>query len=247
MAPKKKRNDEVPEAHPVNQLLVEALAKCLPTPDDPRPTLLFIAGPNGSGKSSLFELVQQVVTGVDFINADLIGKVFGNSPAPDHLAQKIADLMREHYLLHPQSFATETVFSDEKGAKLDFLKRAEAAGFRVVMVYVTVSSARMSMARVGARVQNGGHAVPLDKLQRRYLASMENGRRALRFVETGILLDNSFDLATQPFRLMATTSNGRVTYQADQLPNHIQPLLPDELTPLQGEDDPTKNPKPPGT
>lgn len=148
---------------------------------------------------------------------------------------------------HHQSFATETVFSDEKGAKTDFLRRAKAAGFRVVMVYVAISSAQQSMARVGARVENGGHAVPLEKLPRRYLASMENCRRALRFVETGILLDNSFDLATQPFRLMATTSNGRVTYQAGQLPNHIQPLLPDEQTPLQGEDDPTKNPKPPGT
>lgn len=153
--------------------------------------------------------------------------------------------MREHYLLHPQSFATETVFSDEKGAKLDYLERAKAEDFRVVMVYVAISSAQLSMARVGARVQNGGHAVPLDKLPRRYLASMENCRRALRFVETGIVLDNSFDLATQPFRLMAIMSHGRVTYQADQLPDHIQPLLPDELAPLQGEENPTTSPKSP--
>ena len=242
----KKQNDKVPKPQHV-KLLEKALAKCQPTPDDPRPTLLFIAGPNGSGKSSLFEAVQQVASGVDFINADLIGKVIANAPAPDQLAQKFADVMREHYLLHPQPFATETVFSDEKGAKLEFLKRAKAAGFRVVMVYVAISSARLSAARVNARVLNGGHAVPLDKLPRRYLASMENARRALRFVETGFVLDNSFDINTQPFRLMAITSHGRVTYQAADLPRYIQPLLPDEQPLVQDEDDPTTQPQPPGT
>lgn len=192
-------------------------------------------------------MLRQVVSGVDFINADLIGKVFASAPAPDHLAQKIADLMRDHYLSHHQTFATETVFSDEKGAKLAYLQRAEALGFRVVMIFVAIPSAKLSMARVSHRFQNGGHDVPLEKLPRRYLASMENGRRALRFVETGILLENSYDLATQPFRLMATTSRGRVLYQADELPNYIQPLLPDEPPPLDGQADPTTSPKPPGT
>eukprot|EP01035_Chromulina_nebulosa_P058635 gene58635-80298_t len=74
------RNVRVPEQSAANQLLATALEKCQPTPDDPRPVLLFIAGPNGSGKSSIFELVRQAVGPHIFVNADLLAKVLPNIP-----------------------------------------------------------------------------------------------------------------------------------------------------------------------
>lgn len=166
-------------------------------------------------------------------------------PASSEFAQKIADLMRDHYLLHPKSFATETVFSDEVGAKLSFLMRAEAAGFKVIFIYVAIPTPAWSMARVASRVANGGHPVPPEKLERRFHASLANCQRALRFVETGILLENTHDLDETPFRTMAITSNGKVEYRADDLPDYIAPLLPDEPQ-LAAAGEPTKRPKPPG-
>jgi predicted ABC-type ATPase len=206
--------------------LQKALLKLSAQPDDPRPLLFFIAGPNGAGKSTVFELLKHVIGPIDFINADLLKKIIGGAPAPDLLAQKIADLMREHYLLHQQNFATETVFSDEAGAKLDYLRRAEAAGFRVVLLYICIPSAAFSMARVNARVANKGHAVPMEKLPRRYTASMKNCSRALRFVEHCILFDNTADLTEQPFRIRAITGRGQTLWQSEDLPGYIAALLP---------------------
>lgn len=242
MPPVKARNVRVPQPPAANQLLATVLEKCQPTPDDPRPVLLFIAGPNGSGKSSIFELVRQAVGPHIFVNADLLAKVLPNMPAHDEFAQKVADQLREHCLLHHQSFATESVLSDEVGAKPAFLVRAEAQGFHVVFLYVAISSPALSKARVAARVVNGGHSVPPEKLERRYHASLANCKRVLRYAETGILLENSGDFSETPFNTMAITSFGQVEYLAPVIPEYIQPLLPGASPPGKGQ---TKKPRKP--
>lgn len=197
-----------------------------PPEGDSRPVMLFLAGPNGSGKTSFFtEIDQAPGRRFTFVNADLIAAVLKGIPEADKLAQKIADLTREHMLEQKAWFATETVFSDEVGAKLEFLRRAEAAGFHVVMVFVTLANVHLSRQRVAFRVaENMGHDVPPDKLQRRFIASRENARRAFYKVETGILLDNSS--IHNPLRLLAVTRKGVVSYQVANLPAYAQELLP---------------------
>lgn len=197
--------------------------------------MLFIAGPNGSGKTSLFALLDEQgrEREFQFINADLIARIAAGVPAADYLAQKIADLIREHMLGQRSNFATETVFSDEKGAKLDYLRRAEEAGFRVVLIYVTLANWQLSKMRVHFRVhEHGGHDVPAEKLQRRFIASRMNCRRALAQVETSIIIDNS--LAEKPLRPMAVLSRGKMLYRAKRLPPYVEDLLPDEADQLPG-------------
>lgn len=70
-----------------------------------------------------------------FVNADVIAKIVKGFPAADSLAQGVADLMRKHLVQQTTSFATETVFSDEVGSKLQYLKDAEELGFRVLFIY----------------------------------------------------------------------------------------------------------------
>lgn len=190
--------------------------------------MLFLAGPNGSGKTSLFALLDEHgdQRSFPFINADLIARLATGVPAADHLAQKIADLVREHMLGQRTNFATETVFSDEKGAKLDYLRRAGEAGFRVVMIYVTLATWQLSKMRVEFRVrEHAGHDVPAEKLQRRFIASRMNCRRALAQVETSIIIDNS--LRNKPLRPMAVLSRGKLLYRAKQLPPYVEDLLPE--------------------
>jgi predicted ABC-type ATPase len=191
--------------------------------------LLFLAGPNGSGKSSLFAEIDGLSPGRDFpfVNADLIARVLSGIPQADVLAQRIADVTREHMLKQKASFATETVFSDEVGAKLDFLRRAEEVGFHVVMIYVTLANVHLSRQRVAFRVkEHQGHDVPPDRLERRFIASRENCRRALYRVETGLVLDNSSADVDRALRLVAVVKKGQVAFRADKVPAYVQQLLP---------------------
>lgn len=94
---------------------------------------------------------------------------------------------------------------------------------------IGLESAKLSMARVAARVENGGHSVPHEKLARRYAACMANCKEALGFVEVGLVLENSSDLDEAPFQPMALTFKGRIQWQASELPDHIKGLLPVDL------------------
>lgn len=187
--------------------------------------LYFFAGPNGSGKSTLFPMLQEKGTPVPFINADVIGKMLAGAPSTDVLAQKVADLMREHFMESAVTFATETVFSDPVRAKLDYLRRAAANGYRVVLLATWIPSANASILRVRNRVQNGGHAVPEEKLRRRFAATMKNLREAFGFVETVLVFDNSGPMEDGP-QLVATLSKGQVTWKDDDIPRGISDLLP---------------------
>ena len=191
------------------------------------------AGANGSGKSTLFSLWK--TKGMHFINADELKKIFHAAPAPELLAQKMSDILREHYLSQAVSFATETVFSDPVGAKLAYLRNAQKNGYRVCLIYVVLASSQLSSLRVQGRVQNGGHSVPQDKLPRRYMKSMENAAEALKFVDFGIVFDNSYGLDSQhpvkrAFQLTAVTQFGKVSYVADDPPTYVQSILPKPLS-----------------
>ncbi len=204
--------------------MLEALKKCQ-NPLDQRPVLYFLVGPNGSGKSTLFEYLKELGQSVAFINADEIKKIIENAPQPTILAQKIADVMRKHYVEEHDSFATETVFSDEVGEKINFLRNAALSGYRVVLLAVWIPSVAASIARVRQRVKNGGHSVPEEKLLRRYHACMDNIKTALTFVDTAIIFDNSGPMELGPKPVVILNSASQIWASAN-IPNGIKALLP---------------------
>ena len=140
------------------------------------PRLLFLAGPNGAGKSTFFEAFLKE-SGLPFVNADRIAAALGIS---DSEAAAAADAARKQLLTEGISFITETVFSDPVGAKLQFLRDAIRADYRVTLYFIGISSAQLSGARVSQRVRAGGHDVPPERLERRFRQSLENLRQASR-------------------------------------------------------------------
>lgn len=195
-----------------------------------------LAGCNGAGKSSFYTyLAANTKTPPIFLNADLLAIALNGIPAPDTIAQRIADMLREHMLGHSTTFVTETVFSDEVGAKIDYLKRAQAAGFHVVLVYVSLDSWCLSKARVAHRVATGGHSVDPAKLARRFIASHENARRAFLFVDDGLLFDNSS--FTDPMRLVAVTNAGALEATFGVASALLTSLLPSVASAAAIEDD----------
>ncbi len=171
------------------------------------PLLHLLAGPNGSGKTTFYEQVLGPVTGLPFINADVIAREFW--PDPDHdrsyEAAKVAKQRRDEMIAQRRSFIAETVFSHP--SKLELIRQAQSADF-LVIVHVIVVPLALSMRRVEARVRHGGHDVPQDKQEERFSRLWPLVADALRLADEGFAYDNSS--AKSPYRVIAHFESGRL-------------------------------------
>jgi predicted ABC-type ATPase len=132
------------------------------------------------------------------------------------VAAQAADIERRALLSQGESFCMETVFSDAGGAKLAFLRDAQAAGYQVVLLFIGLETAELSQARVIQRVAAGGHDVPDEKLFARFPRTLKNLSQAIGFVKEARLYDNSD--AERPYRLLGRTENGTVVERHPPLP-----------------------------
>lgn len=95
-------------------------------------------------------------------------------------------------------FATETVFSDWRplpggghASKIDRIKELQAAGYFVLLLFVGLSDAALSLGRVQTRVAKGGHNVDPQKFVDRFSRTQTAVRAALTVADAAILTDNS--------------------------------------------------------
>lgn len=178
--------------------------------------LWILAGGNGAGKSSFYRTFLKPA-GIPFVNADLIASRVYEQHAEEnsYAAAQIAEEQRERFLLKGQSFCFETVFSHP--SKIDFIAKAKAHGYEIVLVFIHLASPDLNKARIAQRVAAGGHDVPDEKVEPRIGRALENLRKAIPLCEQVRLLDNSS--AVQPLRLVATLRNG-----GSQIHLHQKPL-----------------------
>ena len=129
---------------------------------------------------------------VYFVNADLIAS--GLSPlrpevaavAAGRLFLKELDRLAKARL----DFAFESTLSEL--VYLSRLKRWKAAGYRIEIVYLRLSSPRLALRRIAARVKQGGHNVPRADVLRRFNRSWNNFEKFYRlFAEAWSVYDNS--------------------------------------------------------
>jgi predicted ABC-type ATPase len=155
--------------------------------------IVIIAGPNGAGKTTFaVEFLPREAGCPDFINVDLIAA--GLSPfAPEKAALRAAKLMLEemHRLVRKgESFAFETTLSGHNYARL--IPRWRAAGYHVKLIFLSLPSADLAVARVATRVAQGGHPVPEDVVRRRFESGLRNFHAIYRpLVNSWMLYDNS--------------------------------------------------------
>jgi predicted ABC-type ATPase len=177
-----------------------------------RPVLIALAGPNGAGKTTFYEAHLRGTT-MPFVNADVIAREGGLDP---YVAASAARGVREVLVAARESFVFETVLSDPAGEKVEFLRRAAGAGYRVVLCYIGLDSATLSIERVAMRVLKGGHDVPDAKLRARYRRSLRNLARAIRALPEVRVYDNS-DLSAR-FREVARFEQGLLARLAERPP-----------------------------
>jgi predicted ABC-type ATPase len=174
-----------------------------------QPQIITIAGPNGAGKSTITQRFRDNnLLPNNYINPDEI--VLNMTEIIDpiervYAAARAADRQRQELLLARESMAFETVMSHP--SKIEFMRSAREAGYRVTLIFVGVASAEISILRVKQRVANGGHDVPRQKIIERYDRVMALLPQAIQAVDRALLFDNSDDL--QAAKLIAEFRDGK--------------------------------------
>lgn len=139
------------------------------------PTLYIIAGPNGAGKTTASEfLLPDVFNTNIFINADVIAARL-NPSNPEAVAMKAGRMMLEQIqetLSAKQTFAIETTLATR--TYLNLVNQAQLLGYEVVLYFFYLPSAEMAKERVKLRVSKGGHYIPPEVIERRYVAGIKN-------------------------------------------------------------------------
>ncbi len=169
-----------------------------------KPRLLMLAGPNGAGKSTFFT-THLADKGLPFINADQIAAELRQEA---YEAAGIAEAARVRMVNEGKSFITETVLSDPVGAKVAFLHQAEARGYDITLIFIGLANPELSAGRVMARVQKGGHDVPVDKVMACFERTLRNLERAISLLPQVIVYDNSS--ADEPYRFLAEFRHGQL-------------------------------------
>ena len=126
------------------------------------------------------------------MNADLIAS--GLSPLRPELAALAAGrlFLKELDRLAKArlDFAFESTLSGL--VYLNRLKRWKAAGYRIELIYLRLSSPRLALRRIAARVKQGGHNVPRADVLRRFTRSWNNFQNVYQLLaDEWTLYDNS--------------------------------------------------------
>ena len=155
--------------------------------------IVIIAGPNGAGKTTFAsEFLPREAGCPDFINADLIAR--GLSPfAPEDAAfeaGKVMLSMMAGRVKARRSFAFETTLSGLGYARS--IPRWRRAGYHVKMIFLSLPSVELALARIRSRVAQGGHDVPETVVRRRFGRGLRNFEQIYRgLVNAWVLYDNS--------------------------------------------------------
>lgn len=176
-----------------------------------RPRLIVVAGPNGAGKTSITEqlLRHEWMGGCVYVNPDYIARdELGDWNAPDAVRQAavLAAERRELCLREGRSLAFETVLSMPD--KVDFMRRAKAAGFFVRLFFVGTDDPSINAKRVALRVMEGGHEVPIGKIIARHTRSLANCAVAAAVADRAYIYDNSVENVAA--RLLFRLSEGNL-------------------------------------
>lgn len=192
-----------------------------------KPTMILLAGPNGAGKSTLYETRVAPAFAGTFINADIIQRyeLRDAAPAASYEAARIAAVRRAEYLAGRRDFVTETVFSHP--SKLDLIDEARARGFTIIVMHVGVDSSELSVRRVGARADEGGHDVPVDKIRARYERGGPLIRAAVLRADRGMVFDNS--ALNRPPSHCLTFADGRLVFAQPRVPAWIRSVYASDL------------------
>ncbi len=157
------------------------------------PKLFIISGCNGAGKTTAsYTILPEMLGCCNFVNADEIAR--GLSPFDPESAsiqagrimlQRVDDLLKAK-----EDFAIETTLATRTYVNL--VKKAQAAGYQVTLLYFWLNMPSLAIERVKLRVESGGHNVSEESIRRRYDMGIKNLIRLyIPICEYWMIIDNS--------------------------------------------------------
>ncbi|MBP5210815.1 MAG: zeta toxin family protein [Bacteroidales bacterium] len=156
-------------------------------------TMYIIAGCNGAGKTTAsYTIMPSMYDIQEYINADEIAARL-SPEKPEAAAVHASRLMMERLieLLDKDiDFAIETTLAVKLLANI--IRRAQANGLKVHLIYFWLRSPELAFERVLRRVASGGHMVAQETVFRRYGVSLRNLVNVyIPICDSWILVDNS--------------------------------------------------------
>lgn len=150
-----------------------------------KPMILVLAGPNGSGKSTITQYFEKIG---EYTNAD---DVVASTGMNNEKAASFVDKKRYLAISEKRDFTFETVLSSEY--KLEILRKAKKEGYFIKCIFVLTVDSYINVARVEARVAQGGHNVEKNKIISRYEKSLANIKELLVICDILHVYDNTIE------------------------------------------------------
>ena len=155
--------------------------------------LYIIAGCNGAGKTTAsFTILPEILNCKEFVNADEIAK--GLSPfQPEKVSFEAGRIMLkriDELFLENENFAFETTLATK--TYKEKVLNAKKEGYFVTLLFFWLKNTELAKERVKTRVLEGGHNIPEDIIERRYLNGIINLFDIyLPIVDQVLIFDNS--------------------------------------------------------
>lgn len=155
--------------------------------------LYIISGCNGAGKTTAsFTILPEILDCKEFVNADEIAK--GLSPfQPEKVAFEAGRIMlhRVNELLQQnENFAFETTLATR--SYKNKIIEAKEKNYNTILLFFWLENSELAKERVKTRVKEGGHNIPEDVIERRYLKGIKNLFEIyIPIVDQVLIFDNS--------------------------------------------------------
>ena len=180
---------------------------------------VIFAGVNGAGKTTLYQ-TNRDYKDMPRINMDEIVREFGSwrVSADTAKAGMLAVRKIKEYFEKGVTINQETTLCGHMIFKN--IERAKQLGYEVDLNYVGLNSVELAKERVAIRVNNGGHGIPEEDIERRYYESINNLAKIIPMCDHVKIYDNS-----RSFTKVASFLKGECVDSAEYIPEWCKVVL----------------------
>ena len=174
-----------------------------------------IGGVNGVGKSSLTGVLSAEINDLGIIiDTDKITAEQNGDRIKD--GKKAIERIN-NAIIKGINFTQETTLSGTRTLKT--IQKARSEDYTIRLYYVGVNSVEESLKRIRNRVEKGGHDIPADDVQRRYMKRFDDLTAILPYCNEVHFYDNE-----NGFVECAEYRNGQLIFKTKYIPDWLMML-----------------------